>query len=156
MLALFPPALVGQSADELVGMVGDELLSGALPGGAAAGVAGETMNAVVQGIEEDDFKGALLGGAKRVGLETATDALEAATGVQIGAVVSALRDADNFGQAMRNLAKALPSLAGGILARATGLPGVPGAGAGGQPGPLGGPPGAPGMAGPVMDTRRRC
>lgn len=170
-------ALEGVTGEDLAGMVGvlgDELLSGALPAGAGGGmpgaappgpapgarpgsgegeVTGELARAVLQGVREDDFKGALIGAAKRVGLDAATNALEAATGVQIGAVVNALREADNFGDAMGNLAKALPSLAGGILSRAAGIPGLPGPGGGGQPGPLGGPPGAPGMAGPVMDPQ---
>lgn len=51
MLALFPPALVGQSADELVGMVGDELLSGALPGGAAAGGPGAAAGGAATGVQ---------------------------------------------------------------------------------------------------------
>lgn len=167
-------ALEGATGEELAGLVGvlgDELLrgsvpgapAGAMPGAGGAGpggagqgeVTGEMVSAVLSGVEEGDFKGALLQAAKRVGMNAAVNALEAATGVQVGLVVDALRDADNFGDAMGNLAKALPSLAGGTLARAAGLPGLPGAGPGpGQgPGPLGGPPGAQGMAGNVMDPQ---
>ena len=169
-------ALEGATGEEvagLVGALGDELLTtaglpgsgGAAPGervasavaaGAGDGITGELARAVLQGVKEGDFKQALLSAAKRVGMNAAVNALEAATGVQVGAVVDALANFENFGDAMGNLAKALPSVAAGLASRAAGLPGLASAaqsGAQATPGPLGGPPGAAGMAGNIADPQ---
>lgn len=120
----------------LVGTLGYRLAQ-AVPGASGAGGGPASGQTVLGQVDAGVLKDALVGAAVDIGLAAVSRGIAAATGLQIGALLEALRTAEGFGDALGNLARAVPKMATQTLK--TGLGAVAGTGPGaGGPMPMGG------------------
>lgn len=127
----------------LVGSFGQRLATG------GSDVATAAKDALVSA-GTDALKDALVDAAIDAGLQALATGIGGAAAAQVGMIGQALRDADGFGDALGNLAAAIPNMLGGAI------PGA-GQGPGGMPGGMntmpGGLPGGP-MGAPVPSDAR--
>lgn len=116
--------LQGASPDQMATLMAS--MGQRLAGPDAGDLAAAARDALVDA-GTDALKDALVGAAVDAGLQALATGIGGAAGAQVATLIQALRGSDGFADALGNLARALPGMAGAAIPGGTGgAPGMPG------------------------------